>query len=53
MKDNGMLRQARETAWEYSYGLMVQFTRDSGKTTKPMEMEDSFMLIEMFISENG
>jgi len=32
---------------------MVQFMRDSGKTTKLMEMEDSFMLTEMFILENG
>lgn len=48
-----MLRQARETVWECSYGQTVRSMRDSGRKIKPMEMEDLFMLIGMSMLVSG
>ena len=38
---------------EYKYGQTVQNTRDFGLTTKHMEKEDSFMLMEIYMKGNG
>lgn len=36
-----------------SFGLMDLDMKGSGRTTKPMEKEESFMLMVIFMMENG
>jgi hypothetical protein len=49
----GLLIAISEKEEASKFGLMDQDTKDTGKPTKPMDMEDLYMLMEMFTKVNG
>lgn len=51
MKANG--NKIKEVEEVCKYGKMVQYIKDIGKIIQHMDMEDLYILMVMFIQENG
>jgi len=52
-RESGSLERKSETEEDSRSGQMVHSTRGTGPITRPMEREDSFMPMEMFMREPG
>jgi hypothetical protein len=53
MRESGMTPPTREKVKVIRYGLMVPFTRATGRMTRPMAEEGLSMRMEMYMKVNG
>ena len=53
IKVSGIVKQDRNTAEDIKFGVMEVFMKDTGRTIKQMEGDDSFTPMEIFMTATG